>query len=60
MVARNNFDKDAARASGLKTAFVRRPDEWGPPGPPDPGANPDCDIIVDTFPELAAALGVSV
>ena len=60
MVACHNFDLDAARASGFKSAFVRRPDVWGPPGPPDPGANPDCDIIVDTFPELAEALGVSV
>ena len=60
MVACHNFDLDAARASGFKTAFVRRPDEWGPPGPPDPHANPDCDIIVDTFPELAEALGVSI
>jgi len=59
-VGLDHIDLDAARASGFKTAFVRRPDEWGPPGPPDPGANPDCDIIVDTFPELAEALGVSV
>jgi 2-haloacid dehalogenase len=59
MVACHNFDLDAARKVGFKTAFVRRADEWGPPGPPDPSANPDCDIIVDSFPELAAALGVS-
>jgi 2-haloacid dehalogenase len=58
MVACHNFDLDAARKVGFKTAFVRRPDEWGPPGPPEPNANPDCDIIVDGFPELAAALGV--
>ena len=59
MVACHNFDLDAARASGFKTAFVRRPDEWGPEGPPDPTPNPDCDIIVDTFPELADRLGVT-
>ena len=51
---------DAARAVGFKTAFVRRPAEWGPAGPPDPEPNPACDIIVDTFPELAAAVGVAV
>ena len=58
MVACHNFDLDAAREVGFKTAFVSRPDEWGPPGPPEPNANPACDIIVDSFPELAAALGV--
>ena len=59
MVACHNFDLDAAKAVGFKTAFVRRPDEWGPAGPPDPEPNPQHDIIVDTFPELAAALGVT-
>ena len=56
MVACHNFDLDAARACGFKTAFVKRPDEWGAAGPPDPDANPECDIIVDSFPELAEAL----
>ena len=60
MVACHNFDLDAAKAVGFKTAFVRRPDEWGPPGPPDPNPNPIHDIAVDSFPELAAALGVAV
>jgi 2-haloacid dehalogenase len=54
MVACHNFDLDAARASGFKTAFVKRPDEWGPAGPPDPEANPACDYVADTFPELLA------
>ena len=57
MVACHNFDLDAARAVGFKTAFVRRPDEWGAAGPPDPEPNPQNDIVVDTFPELAEALG---
>jgi 2-haloacid dehalogenase len=60
MVACHNFDLDAAKAVGFKTAFVRRPDEWGPDGPPDPEPNPQHDIIVDDFPEMAAALGVTV
>ena len=60
MVACHNFDLDAAKAVGFKTAFVRRPDEWGPAGPPDPEPNPAHDIIVDTFPELAEKLGVEV
>ena len=59
MVACHNFDLDAAKASGFKTAFVRRPDEWGAEGPPDPTPNPAHDIIVDTFPDLARELGVS-
>lgn len=58
MVACHNFDLDAAKAVGFKTAFVRRPDEWGGAGPPDRVPNPAHDIIVDDFPELAARLGV--
>jgi 2-haloacid dehalogenase len=57
MVACHNFDLDAARAQGFRTAFVRRPDEWGDAGPPDPTPNPHHDFIVDTFPELAERLG---
>jgi 2-haloacid dehalogenase len=57
MVACHNFDLDAARAEGFCTAFVRRPDEWGPAGPPDPVPNPATDIVVDGFAELADRLG---
>lgn len=53
MVACHNFDLNAARACGFKTAFVRRPDEWGPEGPPDPTPHPDCDIVVHDFFMLA-------
>ena len=59
MVACHNFDLDAAKNVGFKTAFVRRPDEWGQEGPPDPNPNPHHDIIVDDFPSLANHLGVS-
>ncbi len=58
MVACHNFDLDAAKKVGFKTAFVKRPDEWGAAGPPDPIPNPNHDIIVDTFPQLAEKLGV--
>ena len=34
MVACHNFDLDAARGVGYRTAFVRRTDEWAPPGRP--------------------------
>jgi 2-haloacid dehalogenase len=60
MVACHNFDLDAAKKAGFKTAFVRRPDEWGAQGPPDPEPNPDHDIIADNFPDLARQLGVQV
>lgn len=57
MVACHNFDLNAARASGYRTAFVRRPKEWGSAGPPDPHPHPDCSLVVDDFPELARRLG---
>lgn len=58
MVACHNFDLDAARRVGFRTAFVRRPGEWGAEGPPDPEPNPAHDIAAGDFPELARALGV--
>jgi 2-haloacid dehalogenase len=57
MVACHNFDLDAARGCGYQSAFVRRPTEWGPGGPPDPLPNPAHDLVVDTFGELADRLG---
>jgi 2-haloacid dehalogenase len=56
MVACHNFDLDAARGEGYRTAFVRRPDEWGPAGPPDPVPNPATDLVVGGFAELAECL----
>ena len=60
MVACHNFDLDAAKNAGFKTAFIRRPDEWGAAGPPDPEPNPHHDIVADGFPDLARQLGVRV
>ena len=60
MVACHNFDLDAAKAVGFTTAFVRRPDEWGAAGPPDPEPNPQHDIVVDDFPGLARAVGIEL
>jgi 2-haloacid dehalogenase len=57
MVACHNFDLNAALACGYQTAFVKRPTEWGPAGPPDPVPNPAHTMVVDTFPELAERLG---
>jgi 2-haloacid dehalogenase len=56
MVACHNFDLDAARAQGYRTAFVRRP--WGIIPPPDPEPNPAVDLVVGDYGELADALGV--
>lgn len=44
MVACHNFDLNAAQDAGFKTAFMRRPDEWGPAGPPDPQPNRTYDL----------------
>jgi len=56
MVACHNFDLNAAQDAGFKTAFVRRPDEWGPAGPPDPQPNRTYDHVCDGFDELVAAV----
>lgn len=53
MVACHNFDLNAAHAAGFRTAFVRRPDEWGPEGPRDPHPNRAYDLVVDGFDALA-------
>jgi 2-haloacid dehalogenase len=57
MVACHNFDLRAAKARGYQTAFVRRPDEWGTEGPPDPEPDPHYDLVVASFPELVEKLG---
>ena len=59
MVACHNFDLNAARACGYKTAFVRRPLEWGHEGPPDPTPHSDCDFVFDSFEELSKSIRVS-
>jgi 2-haloacid dehalogenase len=56
MVACHNFDLDAAKACGFRTAFVRRPDEWGAAGPPDPEPNPQHDLVAADFPDLVRQL----
>jgi 2-haloacid dehalogenase len=57
MVACHNFDLLAARKVGYRSAFVRRPDEWGAAGPPDPTPDASHDIVVDDFGQLADRLG---
>jgi 2-haloacid dehalogenase len=57
MVACHNFDLLAARKAGYRSAFVRRPEEWGTAGPPDPTPDSSHDIVVDDFGQLADRLG---
>lgn len=52
MVACHNFDLNAAHQAGFRTAFVRRPDEWGPEGPPDPMPNMAYDFVENGFDAL--------
>ena len=56
MVAAHLDDLAAARARGLRTAYVHRPDEFGGRIVP-PGTDPDADVSVSSFEELADHLG---
>jgi 2-haloacid dehalogenase len=56
MVAAHNGDLAAARACGLATAFVPRPNEHGPGQTKDLRADQDWDVIARDFGELATKL----
>ena len=57
MVAAHNDDLRAAAALGFRTAFVGRPDEYGPGQTRDLRPEDDFDIVADDFIGLAEALG---
>lgn len=58
MVAAHNNDLAAARAQGMRTAFVPRPAEHGPGQTTDLAADPRCvDVPAKDFVDLAAKLG---
>jgi 2-haloacid dehalogenase len=57
MVAAHLGDLRAAKAVGLRTAFVTRPLEYGPQGKPDLKADASADISAKDFNDLAAQLG---
>jgi len=61
MVACHPYDLDAAQGVGFKTALVRRPMEWGAAAMAEHSAQAPApyDIVVDDFPGLAEALGLS-
>ncbi len=56
MVACHKYDLRAAKAFGMRVAFVARPLEFGPDAKPDVGVESWFDLKVDSFTELADAL----
>ncbi len=58
MVAAHLGDLRAAKAVGLRTAFVTRPLEFGPGGKPDTKADGSVDLSATDFDDLARQLGV--
>ena len=56
MVAAHLGDLRAAKAAGLRTAFVARPLEYGPTRKPDLEADASVDITAKDFNDLAARL----
>jgi 2-haloacid dehalogenase len=57
MVAAHKPDLHAAAQNGLKTAFVKRPNEHGRGGNPDLASEPDFTINAESFLDLADQLG---
>ena len=57
LVAAHTDDLRAARAEGLRTAFVARPDEYGPGQTLDRTAGDEADLAVDDLLALAKRLG---
>jgi 2-haloacid dehalogenase len=57
MVAAHNGDLAAAAATGMRTAFVTRPQEHGPQQTRDLTAERPWDVVADSFTALADALG---
>jgi 2-haloacid dehalogenase len=58
MVAAHSFDLEAAAEAGLRTAFVARPDEYGP-GTGEPAATCPVDVSASSLLELAQQLNPS-
>ena len=57
LVAAHNGDLAAAAAAGLRTAFVARPTEHGPHQKMDVRAEREWDVVSDSFPGVAEAMG---
>ena len=57
LVAAHNYDLDAARSHGFKTAFVARPTEYGPRQARDFKAESEWDYVAVDFEDLAQQAG---
>jgi 2-haloacid dehalogenase len=57
MVAAHADDLEFASARGFRTGYVHRPMEFGPHAVPERPAPGTFDVMVDSFEELAEALG---
>jgi len=57
MVAAHVDDLRGAQASGLRTAYVHRPLEFGPDAPPRPARPEGFDLVATDFLDLAQQLG---
>lgn len=57
LCAAHNGDLAAARANGLRTAFILRPTEYGPAQRKDLSAESDWDHVVGSITELADRIG---
>ncbi|MFN0071736.1 MAG: haloacid dehalogenase type II [Chloroflexota bacterium] len=56
MVAAHVYDLRAARANGMKTAFVARPLEWGSEGAAEVPEDNEFDLVATDFLDLASQL----
>jgi 2-haloacid dehalogenase len=57
MVAAHNEDLRAARAVGMRTAFIRRPHEHGEQQTTDVGPSEEWDLVAESLTEAADELG---
>jgi 2-haloacid dehalogenase len=57
MVAAHNYDLNAAKGQGFRTAFVGRPSELGPAGSPGNHPDPNLDFNATSLIDLAEQLG---
>lgn len=59
MVAAHNYDLNAARAQGFRTAYIARPSENGPAGSPGNHPDPAFDFNATSLVDLAQQLGAA-
>lgn len=57
LVAAHGWDLAGASSVGLRTAFLERPDEYGPGGRTERAADATCDLAATSAAELARRLG---